>query len=78
VSIKSAPGLVPGANRVAVDACFCFRAKTPLHRGMLLPLQLQEVGDRQILGLHPLQEDRIVLAFANKVDMIVTGEPLVL
>ena len=45
---------------------------------MLLPLEFQEVGYREVFGLHPSQEDRVVFLGAHEMDMVVPCEPLLL
>src|SRR5207244_6949610 len=47
-----------------------------LRRRVRLPLELQEIADRKILGFEPAQEHFVVRARSYEMDMIVAREPL--
>ena len=61
---------MPGAFASAL------RSEPVLRRRVDLPLELEEVGDRQVLGLEPPEEDVVVLRLARQVDVVVPGQPL--
>lgn len=75
VAVIFGPGLLAGTDGVAVRAGLAGGAKGVLRRGVNLALELEEIGDVKVFGLHPLQKGLVVGWGAGEVDMIVAGEP---
>ena len=74
--VEPAARLVSGANGEAGQTGFSLASEGVLQSRMLLSLQLQEVADREVFCLQPLQEDCVVLLGSHQVDVVVGREPV--
>jgi hypothetical protein len=78
VAVELAARLVPGPDRISIASRgLSGRAKRVLHCRVHLPLQLQEVRYREILGFEPSQDHLVVAHGAGEMNVIVAGQPFV-
>ena len=75
MAVELAPRLLARADRVARAARLGGAAKPVLHRGVGLALELEEIADRKVLGLQPVEKRRIILGRAGEMDMGVARDP---
>ena len=73
--VELAPRLLARADRVSRQARLGVATEAVLNGGVGLPLELEEIADREVLGLQPAEERRIVLGRAGEVDVVIARDP---
>ena len=75
VPVVLAPRLLARPDREARGRGFSIPAEGVLDRGVRLPLELQEVADREIIRLEPADEHVVILGRAGQVDVVIARYP---